>query len=93
MFVSGAMNARELVAWNVRRLRVGREISAEILAADADVDRAYVSAIERAVANPTIDVLERIATVLRVEMVELFATPRPDEEPPKPLRGGRRRNR
>ncbi len=63
------MNARELVAWNIRRIRVHREISAEILAADAGVDRAYMSQIERGIANPTIDVLERIAAVLNVEMV------------------------
>jgi transcriptional regulator with XRE-family HTH domain len=42
------------------------------LAADAGVDRSYVSPIERAVANASIDVLERIAGVLRAEMAELF---------------------
>jgi transcriptional regulator with XRE-family HTH domain len=87
------MNAREVVAWNLRRLRVIRGISSETLAADADVDRAYVSRIERGVANPTIDVLERLAGVLGVEMVELFAVPGPHEQRPEPLRGGRRRYR
>ena len=87
------MNARELVAWNVRRLRVDRGISAEILAADAAVDRAYMSQIERGIANPTVDVLERIATILRVEMIELFVMPPPGEGAPKPLSGGRRRRR
>jgi transcriptional regulator with XRE-family HTH domain len=67
--------------------RISRDISAERLAADSRVDRAYVSGI----ANPTIDVLERIAAVLRVELVELFVRPSPDEEPPRTLRGGRRR--
>jgi transcriptional regulator with XRE-family HTH domain len=87
------MNARDLVAWNVRRLRVLRGISSEILAAEANVDRAYVSRIERAVANPTIDVLERIARVLEVEIVELFVIPQPTDERPEPLAGGRRRRR
>lgn len=91
MLASRAMTARELVAWNIRRLRVSRDIAAETLAADAEVDRAYVSAIERGIANPTIDVLERIATVLSVDMAELFARPGPDEARPEPLRGGRRR--
>jgi ribosome-binding protein aMBF1 (putative translation factor) len=86
------MNARELVAWNTRQLRVVREISLEALARDAGVDRAYVSRIERAVANPTVDVLERIARVLGVEMAELFAVPGPHEERPKPLGSGRRRS-
>jgi transcriptional regulator with XRE-family HTH domain len=87
------MNGRELVAWNIRRLRVGQEISAEALAADARVDRAYMSQIERGIANPTVDVLERIATALRVEMAQLFVRPKPSEKAPKPLRGGRRRSR
>ena len=86
------MNARELVAWNTRRVRVSRGISSEALAANAGVDRAYVSRIERAVANATVDVLERIARVLEVEMAELFAVPGPHEERPKPLGGGRRRS-
>jgi hypothetical protein len=36
-------------------------------------------------------VLERIATVLCVELVEIFVRPSPDEILPKPLRVGRRR--
>jgi transcriptional regulator with XRE-family HTH domain len=87
------MNARELVAWNVRRIRVLRGISSERLAADARVDRAYVSRIERGVANPTIDVLDRLTRVLRVETAELFAVPEPHEERPEPLPGGRRSSR
>jgi transcriptional regulator with XRE-family HTH domain len=84
------MNARDLVAWNVRRLRVLRGISSETLAADADVDRAYVSRIERGVANPTVGILEQIAAVLGVAMTELFVVPRPNEQRPEPLPGGRR---
>jgi transcriptional regulator with XRE-family HTH domain len=85
------MNAREIVAWNVRRLRVNREISAEVLAADAEIDRAYMSLIERGLGNPTVDMLEKIAGVLGVELAEFFVLPNPDEQPPKPLRPGRRK--
>jgi transcriptional regulator with XRE-family HTH domain len=87
------MNARQVVAWNVRRMRVLRGISSEALAANAGVDRAYVSRIERAVANPTIDVLEKIAVVLGVDIAELFVVPPPDAERPMVLPGGRRRSR
>jgi transcriptional regulator with XRE-family HTH domain len=87
------MNARELVPWNVRRLRILRGISSERLAAESDVDRAYVSRIERGVANPTVDVLARLAKVLEVEIAELFAVPEPHEERPKPLPSGRRSSR
>jgi transcriptional regulator with XRE-family HTH domain len=86
------MKARDLVAWNVRRLRVLRS-SSEALAAQADVDRAYVSRIERAVANPTIDILERLAGVLGIEMTDLFFVPGPQEERPGPLPGGRHPSR
>jgi transcriptional regulator with XRE-family HTH domain len=87
------MNARALVAWNVRRIRVLRGISSERLAAESGVDRSYVSRLERGVANPSVDVLERLARVLEVEMSELFAVPEPHEERPEPLPGGRRRRR
>ena len=86
------MNARALAAWNIRRLRVLRGMSSEALAAKAGVDRAYVSRIERGIANPTIDVLERIAGALGVEIAELFVVPGPQEERPEPLPGGRRRH-
>lgn len=85
------MNAREIVARNVRRLRVERDVSAEVLAADAEIDRAYMSLIERGLGNPTIDMLEKIAGVLGVELAEFFVLPDPDEQPPKPLRPGRRK--
>jgi transcriptional regulator with XRE-family HTH domain len=68
-------------------------MSSEALAAAADVDRAYVSRIERALANPTIDILERIAGVLVIEMADLFAVPGPQEARPAPLPGGRRHSR
>jgi transcriptional regulator with XRE-family HTH domain len=85
-----AMKARKVVAWNIRRLRVERDISAEALATESGVDRAYVSRIERALANPTIDILERFALVLGVEIGELLAVPSRGERPPEPLPGGRR---
>jgi len=93
MIASWAMNAREIVAWNVRRLRVARDVSAEALAADAEIDRAYMSLIERGRGNPTIDMLEKLANVLGVELAEFFVRPAPDADPPKPLRPGRRKTK
>jgi transcriptional regulator with XRE-family HTH domain len=87
------MNARELVGWNIRRIRVGQGISTDTLAADANVDRVYCNRIERGFANPSVDVLEKIARVLAVEVAELFAVPGPNEERPVPLPGGRHRSR
>jgi transcriptional regulator with XRE-family HTH domain len=87
------MKGREIVAWNVRRLRVVRGISSEALAAVAGVDRVYLGRIERGIANPTIDILERLASTLGIEMAELFVVPSPDTERPAALSGGRPRGR
>ena len=67
------MRGHELVGINVRRLRVMRDISQERLAFDAGVDRSYLGEMERGEANPTVDVLERIASTLDVPLAELFA--------------------
>jgi transcriptional regulator with XRE-family HTH domain len=84
------MNGRALLAWNLRRLRAERGISQERLAADTGVDRAYVSELEREQGNPTIDLLDRLAQVLGVEIGAFFAKPAPDDERPKSLPSGRR---
>lgn len=83
------MNGRALLAWNLRRLRVLREISQEKLAADAAVDRAYLGGLERQDENPTIDLLDRVAEALAVPVGDFFIPPKPGEKPPQPLRGGR----
>ena len=56
----------------VRHLRKLRGISQEELALRADVDRTYISQIERGIGNPSILVLLRIGTVLKVSLTELF---------------------
>lgn len=84
------MNGRALLAWNLRRLRAERGVSQERLAADTGIDRAYVSEIERAQGNATVDVLDRIANLLGVEIAELFVVPPSGEQPPQPLPKGRR---
>jgi transcriptional regulator with XRE-family HTH domain len=84
------MNARALVAWNLRRLRVERGLSQEKLAADVGIDRAYCGGLERRSENPTIDLLDRIAATLKVPLAELFVEPGPDDAEPQPLPKGRK---
>jgi transcriptional regulator with XRE-family HTH domain len=67
------MNARALVARNIRRIRVARGLSQEALAVDAEIDRTYVSRLERNLENPTVGVLERVAKALHCPIVDLFA--------------------
>lgn len=84
------MKGRALVARNLRRIRVRQGISQEKLAADAAVDRSYLGGLERREANPTVDLLDRIADALSVPIGELFVQPMAGEKPPKPLKSGRR---
>jgi len=87
------MKAGALVARNIRRLRVANGLSLEILAVDAEIDRTYVSRLERGLENPTVAVLERLARALSANIEELFKVPRAGEPAPRPLKGGRRPKR
>lgn len=84
------MKAQQLVAHNVRKLRVKRGLSQESLAVDASIDRTYVSRLEKGVENPTVAVLERIAEAVGADIGAFFVAPRAGEKPPAPLRGGRK---
>lgn len=85
------MLGTKLVAWNLRRLRVAQEISQEALAHEAHVDRAYLSSLERGHENPTVDVLDRLATALSTPLARFFEEPKPGETAPSTLVGGRPR--
>ena len=84
------MRAQDIVAHNIRKLRVKQGLSQEALAVDAEIDRTYVSRLERKMENPTVAVLERLAAALSVKIPELFAPPRAGAKFPAPLKGGRK---
>ena len=84
------MDGRARVAWNLRRLRVERGLSQESLAVDAGVDRGYVSGIERQTFNPTVEILDRLASALAADIAALFIEPDATAVPPQPLRSGRK---
>ena len=46
------MKGRKLVAWNLRRIRVQRDLSQDRLALDADVDRSYVGRVRARTGEP-----------------------------------------
>ena len=71
------MEIREVLALNLRRLRHAKGLSQEELAHRADIDRTYVSSLERSVYAVGIDVLDRIARVLDVEASDLLKRPPP----------------
>ena len=57
---------RKIVGRNVRRFRQAKELSQEALADAAEIDRTYVSGVERGLRNPSVTVLARIARVLEI---------------------------
>ncbi|MEZ5687496.1 MAG: helix-turn-helix transcriptional regulator [Caenibius sp.] len=61
------MDVRRDLSRNMKALRQAKGISQEELAHCADLDRTYVSALERCVYAASIDVVARIAAVLEVE--------------------------
>ena len=64
---------RKALARQVRIRRKALRISQEQLAFDANLDRTYVSQIERGIGNPSLLVLCKLSTVLGVNLQELFS--------------------
>ncbi len=85
------MRGRQLLAWNLRRVRVSKGLSQEKLAADAGIDRAYLGGIERRSENPSLDLLDRLAVTLDVGIADLLRQPKAGEREPETLRPGRPR--
>ena len=66
---------RQNLAHNIKTLRMKRSLSQEALALSADVDRTYVSQIERAVSNPSLLVLCKLGAVLGTDLSSLLENP------------------
>jgi transcriptional regulator with XRE-family HTH domain len=71
---------RRLLGENVRRLRGSKKLSQEELAFEAEIDRTYVSQIERAIINPSLLVLHKVARVLGVNILELLSRGKSNEK-------------
>ncbi|MBX6746718.1 MAG: helix-turn-helix transcriptional regulator [Acetobacteraceae bacterium] len=69
------MHIRDVLARNLRRMRRDRGLSQEELAHRANIDRTYISALERSIYSATIDVVDKLAQVLGVEASELLQAP------------------
>ena len=66
------MDVRARVGLNVQRLRRKQGLSQEDLAHLASVHQTYLSGVERGIRNPTITVLDRIATALGHDVQDLL---------------------
>lgn len=61
-----------MLAKNMRQLRAARGLSQEALAHEAGINRTYLSAVERAERNVSVDNIARIAKGLGVEPWKLL---------------------
>lgn len=69
-------DARTLLAGNVLKLRLQMGISQEKLAAMAGFHRTYMSQVERRIANPAVDTVQKLADILGVPVASLFEVPK-----------------
>ncbi len=69
------MDIREVLARNLRKCRQAQHLSQEELAHRAEIDRTYISSIERRVYAASIDVVDRLARELGLEAADLLRKP------------------
>jgi transcriptional regulator with XRE-family HTH domain len=65
-------SARKLFGQNVRTARESQELTQEGLAELANLDRTYISDIERGLRNPSLDNIVKLAVALRQSASELM---------------------
>jgi|AntDeeMinimDraft_5_1070356.scaffolds.fasta_scaffold73733_1 transcriptional regulator with XRE-family HTH domain len=63
---------RKLVGGNIRRLRLGHDMSQEELAHEAGINRAYLSTVENGKRNISIDNIIAISNALDVDAREML---------------------
>lgn len=69
------MTLREILAENLKRHRSATGLSQEELAHRADIDRTYVSSLERLQYAATVDVIEKLALALGTDAADLLKRP------------------
>jgi len=66
------METHILLGRRIRSLRKAKGLTQQQLGEQADLNYKYLGAVERGEENPSVKVLERIATALKVELIDLF---------------------
>lgn len=78
-------DVRGVLAYNIRLLRVQKSWSQEALAMECELDRTYVSAVERARWNVSLANIERMAKALGTQPWCLLFPPTAVEPPSGPV--------
>ena len=66
------MNLQQIFGEIIKKLRLERNLSQETLAFDADIDRTYISDIEKGERNISIPVAYKLAVALQISFSELI---------------------
>lgn len=66
------MNLKEKFGHKIKQLREQKEYSIEYLANIADIDRTYISDIEKGKRNVSLLIIEKLSKALEVTIQELF---------------------
>lgn len=66
---------KSLISQNIKSKRQALGLSQEKLAFLSGIDRTYMSEVERELANPTVEVLLKIANALNTSVFELVKVP------------------
>ena len=66
------MDSNKQLGMRIKYLRSLKKWSQEDLALEADVNKNYISDLERGERNPTVKILERIARAFNISLSELF---------------------
>lgn len=69
------MPLKDIFAANMKAHREQRKWSQEDLAAEADIDRTYVSSLERKRYGASLDMIEKIAKAFGVEPLSMLQPP------------------
>jgi transcriptional regulator with XRE-family HTH domain len=70
------MELRKVFARNLKDLRLAAGLSQEELAFRSELDRTYVSALERGIYSVSVDTIEKIAKALGAEPMVFLQKPR-----------------
>ncbi len=66
------MTTRQILAQNIKKARLNKNLSQEVLAELSGLHRTYIGSVERGERNISIDNIERIANALNTTVINLF---------------------
>ncbi len=66
------MNIKKAFAKTLRELRKSKNLSQEALALEADLDRTYISMLERGIRQPSLETIFHLSEVLKCKPCEFI---------------------